>query len=136
MYKIYFYSEPNLLFIDSETIIDLDLKMMDSQKVFEMIYDDLFFDLNLTNSKSDNWLITIQSYDENGKFVLQSNLHGDEMTIRKVKKGKRIRLVYDQITNNKIWGSIPPEFERGEVLYKQGKLSFERNVKLKNLLNN
>ena len=134
MYKIYFYSEPTFLFIDSESILDLDLQTIDNKKVFEMHFKDDFFDFNLASSKSKNWLITIQCYDESGKFILQSNLHGDDMKIKKIKNGKRIRLVYDQITNNKIWASIPPEFEKGEILYKQGKLAHQRNIKLKDIL--
>ena len=135
MYKIYFYSEPIFLYIDSENIIDLDLKSIDDLKIFEMVYQDEYFDLNRNRTKSKSWLITIQSFDENGKFVIQSNLHGDGMKVKKVKNGTRIRLVYDQITNNKIWASIPPEFEKGEDIYKQGKLSYLRDLKLKDLLN-
>ena len=37
MYKIYFYSEPVFLYIDSESIIDLDLKVIGKKKLFEMI---------------------------------------------------------------------------------------------------
>ena len=36
MYKIYFYSEPIFLYIDSESIIDLDLKVIGEKKLFEM----------------------------------------------------------------------------------------------------
>ncbi len=134
MYKIYFYSEPVFLYIDSESIIDLDLKMEEGKKLFEMKYDDYFFDYNLKNSKSKNWSITIQSYDDNGKFVLQSNIQGDSLKVKKLKKGKSINLKYDQITNNKIWSSLPPVFEMGEMEYKKGKLAYIRNLKLENIL--
>ena len=134
MYKIYFYSEPNFLYIDSESIIDLDLKRIDNKNVFEMRYSDYFFDLNLKNSKSKNWLVTIQSFDENGKFVLQSNIHGDNLKIKKIKNGNSIKLEYDQISNNKVWGSLPPMFEQGEEEYNKGKLSYVRNLKLESIL--
>jgi hypothetical protein len=69
MYKIYFYSEPVFLYIDSESIIDLDLKRIDNKNVFEMKYNDYFYDFNLKSSKSKNWLVTIQSFDENGTAI-------------------------------------------------------------------
>jgi hypothetical protein len=134
MYKIYFYSEPVFLYIDSESIIDLDLKRIDDKNVFEMKYNDYFFDFNLKNSKSKNWLVTIQSFDENGKFVLQSNIHGDNLKIKKIKNGNSIKLEYDQISNNKVWGSLPPMFEQGEEEYNKGKLSYVRNLKLESIL--
>ena len=135
MYKIYFYSEPTFLYIDSESILDLDLKIVDDSKTFEMVYDDHFFDFNLRSSKSKNWSVTIQSYDEVGKFVVQSNLQGDKLKTKSLKKGKRIQLNFDQITNNKIWASLPPIFEMGEIEYRKGKTSYIRNLKLNNLLN-
>jgi hypothetical protein len=135
MYKIYFYSEPNFLYIDSESIIDLDLKRLNNKNVFEMKYEDYFFDYNLRNSKSKNWLITIQSFDENGKFLLQSNIHGDYLKIKKSNGSNSIILQYDQITNNKISGSLPPIFESGEIEYKKTKLSYIRNLKLEDILN-
>ena len=134
MYKIYFYSEPNFLYIDSESIIDLDLKRIDDKNIFEMKYNDYFYDFNLKNSKSKNWLVTIQSFDEDGKFVLQSNIHGDNLKIRKIKNGNSIKLEYDQISNNKIWSSLPPIFEQGEQEYTKGKLSYVRNLKLESIL--
>lgn len=134
MYKIYFYSEPIFLYIDSENILDLDLKVINEMKIFEMIYNDEYFDLNRVRTKSKSWSLIIQSFDENGKFILQSNLLGDRFKIKKLTKGNRIRLIYDQITNNKIWASIPPSFEEGEIAYKQGKLSYYRDLKLKNIL--
>lgn len=134
MYKIYFYSEPIFLYIDSESILDLDLKVINELKVFEMIYKDDYFDLNRSRTKSKSWSVIIQSFDENGKFVLQSNLLGDRLKVKKLVKGNRIRLIYDQITNNKIWASIPPTFEDAEIEYKQGKISYSRNIKLKDIL--
>ena len=85
MYKIYFYSEPIFLYIDSESIIDLDLKVIGEKKLFEMKYDDYFFDYNLRNSKSKEWSVTIQSYEDDGKFILQSNIYGDSLKLRKLK---------------------------------------------------
>jgi len=134
MYKIYFYSEPVFLYIDTETIIDLDLKRINDKNIFEMRYSDYFFDFNLKNSKSKNWLVTIQSFDENGKFVLQSNIHGENLKIKKIKNGNSIKLEYDQISNNKVWGSLPPMFEQGEEEYTKGKLSYVRNLKLESIL--
>ena len=134
MYKIYFYSEPVFLYIDSESIIDLDLKMEEGKKLFEMKYDDYFFDYNLRNSKSKNWSVTIQSYGDDGKFLLQSNIQGDSLKLKKLKKGNSIKLEYDQITNNQAWASLPPLFEMGEEEYKKGKLSYIRNLKLENIL--
>jgi hypothetical protein len=134
MYKIYFYSEPVFLYIDSESIINLDLRVVDGKKIFEMKYDDYFFDYNLKTSKSKNWLVTIQSYGDDGKFILQSNIHGDSLKLRKLKKGNSIKLEYDQITNNQIWSSLPPVFEMGEGEYKKGKLAYIRNLKLENIL--
>ena len=135
MYKIYFYSEPNFLYIDSESIIDLDLKRIDNKNIFEMRYGDYFFDFNLKNSKSKNWLVTIQSFDVNGKFLLQSNINGDNLKIKKIKNGNSIKLEYDQISNNKIWSSLPPIFEQGEEEYTNCKLSYLRNLKLESILN-
>lgn len=134
MYKIYFYSEPIFLYIDSESIIDLDLKVIGGKKLFVMEYDDYFFDYNLRNSKSKNWSITIQSYGDDGKFLLQSNIQGDSLKLRKLKKGNSIKLEYDQITNNRAWASLPPSFEMGEEEYKKGKLSYARNLKLESIL--
>ena len=134
MYKIYFYSEPIFLYIDSESIIDLDLKVIGEKKLFEMKYDDYFFDYNLRNSKSKNWSVTIQSYGDDGKFLLQSNIQGDSLKLRKLKKGNSIKLEYDQITNNRAWASLPPSFEMGEEEYKKGKLAYIRNLKLENIL--
>ena len=135
MYKIYFYSEPVFLYIDTETIIDLDLKKINDENIFEMVYKDHFFDFNLKNSKSKAWSVVIQSYDTEGKFVVQSNLHGEDLKTKNVTNGGRIRLKYDQITNNKIWASLPPVFEIGEIEYKKGKLSYLRNLKLEDILN-
>jgi hypothetical protein len=134
MYKIYFYSEPVFLYIDSESIIDLDLRVIGEKKIFEMKYDDYFFDYNLRNSKSKEWSVTIQSYADDGKFILQSNIYGDSLKLRKLKKGNSIKLEYDQITNNKVWASLPPSFEMGEEEYKKCKLSYIRNLKLENIL--
>jgi len=135
MYKIYFYSEPIFLYIDSETILDLDLKMDEGNKIFEMIYDDNFFDYNLRSAKIKDWSVTIQSFDENGKFFLQSNLQGENLKYKTLKNKKRIRLNFNQITNNKIWASIPPIFEMGEDQYKNGRQAYLRNIKLKEILN-
>jgi len=135
MYKIYFYSEPVFLYIDTETIIDLDLKRINDENIFEMVYKDHFFDFNLKNSKSKTWSVVIQSYDLKGNFVIQSNLHGEELKTKSVTNGRRIRLKYDQITNNKIWASLPPVFEMGEIEYRKGKLSYLRNLKLEDILN-
>ena len=135
MYKIYFYSEPTFLYIDSESILDLDLKIVTDSKTFEMVYDDHFFDFNLKSCKSKAWSVTIQSFDETGKFVVQSNLQGEKLKTKSLKKGKRIQLNFDQITNNKIWASLPPIFEMGEIEYRKGKTSYIRNLKLNNLLN-
>jgi hypothetical protein len=134
MYKIYFYSEPNLLYIDTESLIDLDLKVIDEEKYFEMTYNDPFFDLNLKGTKSKSWSVTIQSYDQDGKFQIQSNLSGENLKLKKTKGGRILRLKYDQITNNKIWASIPPSFEDGEIIYKQGKVSYLRDQKLKDII--
>lgn len=134
MYKIYFYSEPTLLFIDTESLIDLDLKIIDDEKYFEMTYDDPFFDLNLKSAKSKSWSVTIQSFDQDGKFQIQSNLSGEELKVKKIKLGRLLRLKYNQITNNKIWASIPPSFEDGEIIYKQGKISYSREQKIKNII--
>ena len=134
MYKIYFYSEPVFLYIDSESIIDLDLRVIGEKKIFEMKYDDYFFDYNLRNSKSKEWSVTIQSYGDDGKFILQSNIYGDSLKLRKLKKGNSIKLEYDQITNNKVWASLPPSFEMGEEEYIKGRLSYVRNLKLESIL--
>jgi hypothetical protein len=99
-----------------------------------MKYDDYFFDYNLRNSKSKNWSVTIQSYGDDGKFLLQSNIQGDSLKLRKLKKGNSIKLEYDQITNNRAWASLPPSFEMGEEEYKKGKLAYIRNLKLENIL--
>jgi len=134
MYKIYFYSNPNFLYIDSESIIDLDLKIIDDKKCFEMEYDDDFFYLNLKNAKSKNWGIIIQSFDEKNNFVLQSDLNGEKMKSRKLKKTFYFRVEYDQITNNKAWPSIPPIFEQGEINFKNDRIYHMRNIKLQNFL--
>ena len=135
MYKIYFYSEPSFLYIDSESILDLDLKMTADKKIFEMKYNDFFFNYNLKASKKKSWSIIIQSYDSEGKFVLQSNFFGENMKTQKKKDSNFIRFQYEQISNNKIWNSLPPIFEQGEEEYIKGKLSYIRNLKLENILN-
>ena len=134
MYKLYFYSNPHFLYIDSESIIDLDLKYVDEKKCFEMEYGDDFFYINLRNGKSKTWGVTIQSFDENGKFVLQSDLNGEKLKSKKLKKSFYLRLEYDQITNNKAWPSIPPIFEEGEINYKNDRLSHLRHLKLTKLV--
>lgn len=134
MYKLYFYSNPHFLYIDSESIIDLDLKYVDEKKCFEMEYDDEFFYLNLKNAKRKIWGVTIQSFDEKNNFVLQSDFNGEKLKSKKLKKSFYLRLEYDQITNNKAWPSIPPIFIEGELNYKNGRLSHMRNLKLVNIL--
>lgn len=135
MFKIYFYSDPVFLYIDSDTILDLNLRVVDGKKIFEMEYKDDFFTQNLKRSKSKNWMVFIQSYGDDNTFQLQSNLNGDKLKHRKIKNGYYIRLEYDQITNNKIWASLPPSFDYGEIEYKNSKLAYIRNLKLGNLLN-
>lgn len=134
MHKIYFYSKPNFLFIDSETIVDLDLTFFEERKVFDIKFSDNFFYNNFKKSKSKNWEITIQSFDEKNNFVLQSNISGDLIKTNKTKKYVWLRFEYDQITNNKVWPSLPPAFEEAESDFKRAKLSFVRQEKLKDIL--
>lgn len=134
MYKIYFYSDPIFLYIDSENILDLDLKIIEGKKEFEMKYNDVYFTKNMKDSRSKSWVVFIQSFDEKNKFLVQSNLSGDNLVHRKIKNGYCLRLQYDQITNNKIWASLPPTFETGEIEYKKNRLSYYRNIKLLNIL--
>ncbi len=134
MYKIYFYSEPNFLFMDSDSVKNLDLKSINQKNIFEIIFEDYFFENNFRKIKSTDWLLTIQSYNDDGSFVLQSNIAGSNPKIRKIKKGTYLRLEYDQITNNEIWPSLPPIFETSEQKYKMIKLTHQRNAKLRNIL--
>jgi len=134
MYKLYFYSEPTFLYIDSESILNLDLKDIKDKKIFEIIFKDYFFEYNLRKSKSKDWILTIQSYNDDGSFILQSNLTGTNAKTRKIKTGTYLRLEYNQITNNEIWPSLPPVFEESEKNYKMSKLTYLRNAKLKNIL--
>ena len=135
MYKIYFYSNPHFIYIDSESIIDMDLKYVDAKKCFEMEYDDNFFHLNLKNAKRKIWGVTIQSFDDNNDFVLQSDFNGEKLKSKKLKNTFYLRLEYDQITNNKAWPSIPPIFIEGEINYKNGRISHMRNLNLEKILN-
>ena len=134
MYKLYFYSEPTFLYIDSESILNLDLKEIKNKKIFEIIFMDYFFEYNLRKSKSKDWILTIQSYNDDGSFILQSNLTGTNTKTRKIKTGTYLRLEYSQITNNEIWPSLPPVFEESERNYRMSKLTYLRNTKLKNIL--
>jgi hypothetical protein len=134
MYKLYFYSKPNFLYIDSESIIDLDLKISEDKKCFEMIYNDEFFYKNFKSSKTRNWSLVIQSFDENGNFILQTDLNGEKLKLKKLKKDFYLSLEFDQITNNKVWPSIPPIFEYSEINFKNEKISYNRHLKLNELM--
>jgi hypothetical protein len=134
MYKIYFYSKPNFLFIDSESILDMDLRFEEDVKIYEIQFKDEFFYTNFKNSKSKEWEITIQSFDEENKFTLQSNISGELTKRKKEKKFQILKFTYDQITNNKVWPSLPPAFEQAESDYKRAKLASTRNDKLNNIL--
>lgn len=134
MHELYFYSEPNLLYINSDDIIDLDLENIDGKNQFKIIYKDNFFHFNFKNSRKKIWSVIIQSYDEFGNFLLQSNFTGKTIKNTKNNKGEVIlKINYDQITNNRAWSSIPPLFEKSKRDYLGKKITYLRDLKIKEL---
>jgi hypothetical protein len=133
-YKIYLYSEPHFLILTDESIIDINLKSNLKKKKLEIYYDDNFFDFNLKSSKKSEWLVTIQSFDLKDKFIYQIDLHGESIKIGNKKSKNFLSLIYDQISNNNGWASIPPLFEQAELEYTRSRFSYLRNLKLNLIL--
>lgn len=134
MLKVYFYSKPYFLYIDSESLVDADLTTDNGKNYFDLQYTDDYFTLILKKSKKKKWLIFLQSFDENNIFISQSNLGGENLKLKRIDGVDYLTLQYDQITNNKIWPSLPPTFDEGEIEYKNAKLSHYRDKKLKKII--
>lgn len=133
-YKIYFYSEPYFLILDKNSIIDINLQVSkDKTKTVEIKYSDDFFDLNLDYVDTKDWSLTVQEFDEKGKFTSQIDIYGENLKIKKNKSHRTLILEYNQITNNNGWASIPKVFESAEDVYQKSKQSYKRDLAIKNI---
>ena len=132
LYKIYFYSQPHFLVLDTDSVVDINL-ISDKNKIIEIIFSDVFFELNLKKTKCKDWSLTIQIFDKDNKFTSQIDLNGENMKVSNTKKGKKIKFNYDQITNNNGWASVPKVFEKAEFDYMNYKISYLRDKKLKEI---
>ena len=136
LYKVYFYSSPNFLILKYDDIVDINLVERGKNKVkkIEIIYSDDFFDLNMKKTKSKDWSLTVQIFQEDKTFQLQLDLHGEDLKFSQRKKGKVLSFTYEQITNNNGWPSLPKVFQTAEIDYDQYKKSYTRNEKLNQLI--
>lgn len=125
-YEIYLYSEPFLLFLGDESIIDVNVE----EKDFIIDYSDIFFDYNLKYSERKTFSIIAQTYNKVGQFLQQVELLGENLII----ESNRIKFNFDQITNNNAWSSINPKFAEATELYKKERVSYLRDKKIDTLL--
>jgi len=134
-YKIYFYNQPHFLLLDSQSILDINIKEK-SQNVrkIEIFFEDIFFEKNLSKKSLKEWNITVQIFDNNNKFTTQLDLYGENLRSGKTKLGKNIKFDFEQISTNSAWPSLPKSFHDAEVSYMSSRHAYLRHLKIKSLI--
>lgn len=131
-YDVYLFSEPYFMYLENNSIVDINILYENKSKdIIRIEYDDIFFDYNIKNSNRDKFSITIYSFNRTGQFLQQLDMHGENMII----KDNSIILEFDQITNNNAWYSVNTKFVIAADVYQRERISYYRDRKIDKLLN-
>ena len=136
-YSIYFYSKPNFLLLEDNDIIDINIrdKKIDGEtSTLEVMYSDVFFDYNIRNIKKKNFLIIIMVNNQVNQFLQQITIHGESLSFGEHPHISCANFNFKQMSNNKVWKSMPSEFHKAEEVYKSDRLSYIRESIINKIL--
>ncbi len=127
-YIVYFYSEPNFMVLENESIIDISLH--EDLKRVDINYSDYFFDFNLKNCKDSEFTVVTQCYNRVGQFLEQLEISGDTISF----DNNILTINYEQLTSNKAWASINQLWEKASDVYNRERISYYRQSKIERIL--
>lgn len=127
-YIVYFYSEPNFMVLENESIIDISLH--EDLKRVDINYSDYFFDFNLKNCKDSEFTVVTQCYNRVGQFLEQLEISGENISF----DNNILTLNYEQLTSNKAWASINQLWEKASDVYNRERISYYRQSKIETIL--
>ncbi len=127
-YIVYFYSEPNFMVLENESIIDISLH--EDLKRVDINYSDYFFDFNLKNCKDSEFTVVTQCYNRVGQFLEQLEISGENISF----DNNILTLNYEQLTSNKAWASINQLWEKASDVYNRERISYYRQSKIERIL--
>ena len=135
IYNFYLYCDPYLLFLDDDSVIDLNIDKfsIDSKKddVFKIETLDIYFHENLKRIEDKEFLLIFQTYDLSNKFLNQIEICGEEFYT----ENNILILKFDSISINNVSPSLNPYWLTSIDLYKKERVSYLRNIQIETLLN-
>jgi len=150
IYEIYFFSEPYFMVLENNSIIDINIRKEEAlpiykktvkrfgpikqKQIIEITYKDDYFDANYKESNRTEFSLIILSYNQDGTFIQQLDIHGESLVVSRILKNKVLRFTFEQITTNSGWMSIHPQFLKAHDNYISEKKKWERDKKINQLL--
>lgn len=131
-YKFYLFCRPYLLFLEKESLLELNFgKSEELLDILEIKTEDIFFIDNLKIITQKEFSINLICFEcSTNEFVCQYDLVGENFEIFNTK----IIFLIDGIIINRTKPLINPKFQEIVDLYQKERVSYLRNSKLKNLL--
>jgi hypothetical protein len=131
IYQLYLYSEPYLLVLDDDFIIEVNIdKNLEHKDILIVETEDVYFHENLKALKTKDFTVVFQSFDSKGNFINKMEFYGENFEI----VSKKLILEFESTLIDNVSDRINPYWSSAIDLYKKERVSYIRNKNIETLL--